>query len=328
MIDSFGREIMYLRVSVTDHCNYKCFYCREEDDSAGSIRENLLSNSELTRIIRIFTELGVTKIRLTGGEPLVRKNIVDLIESVGAIDLITDFSMSTNGHLLAKNSEKIYKAGLTRLNISIDSLEEKSFAKITRGGDLNIVLDGISTAIKVGFKPIKINMVVMQGTNEHEIENMLDYAVANNLQLRYIETMPIGKSGIEAFCQHYPSDKILGRIRAYLKTDLELLENKKTAGPATIYSINNSGATVGVISAVSQHFCETCNRVRLTSTGQLVLCLGQENSISLKDAIRDLKTDEEIKSMILEAINKKPEKHDFNENKFNIVNQTMVSLGG
>ncbi|NYT28238.1 MAG: GTP 3',8-cyclase MoaA [Candidatus Thiodubiliella endoseptemdiera] len=328
LIDPFSRKINYLRISVTDHCNYRCFYCRDEFHNNRTTRSKVLSLEEIARIARLFSELGVSKVRLTGGEPLIRKNILSLVEMLGKIPNINDIPLSTNAHLLKQHAQELQHLGVNRVNISIDSLQEKRFSDITRGGDLSKVIKGIDAAIMAGMHPIKLNMVVMQDTNADEIEAMLDFAIDREIDIRFIETMPIGTSGIEASRQHISQADILARVEAHLKQDLQKIQLHDTDGPAHNYQIINSKSRVGVISAVSDNFCTTCNRVRLTAKGQLILCLGQENSVSLRDAIRAHKTDDEIKQIIINAIGKKPEKHEFNTNINNIELRQMVEIGG
>jgi len=324
--DLFDRQINYLRVSVTDHCNYKCFYCRTPDDSAGSLSDEFLSTTEICKIVRNFTELGVRKVRLTGGEPLLRKDIGKIIKSLGKLPKLANLSLSTNAHLLDKHAASFKRSGLDRVNISLDTLDHTRFKTITQGGDLDKVLSGIEAAIQSGLQPLKINMVVMRGENADEIENMLDYAIAKNIQLRFIETMPVGTAGAGSTGKFFPAEEILSRVQRHCKSSLVEIYAKQDSGPARIYQVKGTAVKVGVISAMSQHFCDTCNRVRLTAKGRLILCLGQENSVSLRDALRSGKSDKQLKELITAAIALKPERHEFADNKFMI--NKMVNLGG
>ncbi len=329
LVDPFHRKITYLRVSVTDHCNYRCHYCRGEDHQTMTSRDKILSYEEITRIVCIFSELGVRKVRLTGGEPLLRKGILHLVKSLGKISKITDMSISTNAHLLDKMAHKLKLSGIDRVNISLDSLKQNKFCKITRGGDLKKVISGIDAAIKAKMSPVKINMVVMKGVNDDEIEDMLNFAVNLGVDIRFIETMPIGLSGIDTTTSHhYPEKKILERVRAHFPNQIIYSKLKPGDGPARNFIIKNTRSKVGTISAVSNNFCNSCNRVRLTSKGKLVLCLGQENSVSLRDAIRDYQTDEQIKQIIIKAIDKKPRRHEFNTLIDNVSARQMVEIGG
>lgn len=328
LIDQFGREINYLRLSVTEHCNFRCFYCRDDEQVPNCKREDILSYEDIQRIVRLFAELGVSKVRLTGGEPLLRRGISKIAQLISNIPGITDVPLSTNAQLLEKFADKLYKNGVNRANISIDSLNPERFRKITRGGDLTQVVTGIDAAIASGMHPIKINAVAMKGVNDDEIESLIDFAIKKGIDIRFIETMPIGTAGIEVQAQHMSEQEIIERIKHHLPGQLTPLTVSKTAGPARNYKVNASNTTVGVISAVSNHFCQACNRVRLSAKGDLILCLGQEDSISLKDAVRSNLSDKDIKEMIVRAINKKPEKHVFNESINNISNRQMVEIGG
>lgn len=328
LIDKFGREINYLRISITEHCNYRCFYCRDDAHVPDCKREDILSYEDVERIVRLFAEMGVSKVRLTGGEPLLRRGIVKIAQLISQTPGITDVPLSTNAHLLGKFAHKLQENGINRVNISIDSLKPERFKEITRGGDVAEVIDGIDAAIDSGMHPVKINMVVMRGVNDDEIESMLDFAIDKGIDIRFIETMPIGVAGIEASSQHMSETEILKRIETHLPGQLSPIQPKKTDGPARGYRINNTNSSVGVISAVSNHFCQTCNRVRLTAKGELILCLGQEDAISLKDLVRSDLSDEAIKQKIVEAINHKPQQHEFNSVIDNISNRQMAEIGG
>jgi cyclic pyranopterin phosphate synthase len=328
LIDKFGRQINYLRLSVTEHCNYRCFYCRDDEHTLNCKREDILSYEDIEKIVQLFTQLGITKVRLTGGEPLLRRGIAKIAKLISRIDGINDVPLSTNAHLLEKFAGKLYQNGINRVNISIDSLIPERFEKVTRGGDLSEVIKGIDAAIQAGMHPIKMNMVAMRGVNEDEIESMIDFAINKGIDIRFIETMPIGSAGIEALTQHISEKDILAKINKHLNNQLTPIASNKTAGPAHNFKIKGTNSTVGIISAVSNNFCQTCNRIRLTAKGDLILCLGQQDSISLRDAVRSDLTDDEIKSMIINAINKKPEKHEFNSVIDNISNRQMVEIGG
>ena len=328
LIDKFGREITYLRLSVTEHCNYRCFYCRDDEHVPNCKREDILSYEDIERIVQIFAELGVTKVRLTGGEPLLRRGIVKIARLISCVKGINDIPLSTNAHLLEKFAKKLHQNGVNRVNISMDSLMPERFEKITRGGDLTEVIKGIDAAIQAGMSPVKINMVAMRGVNDDEIESMVDFAITKGIDVRFIETMPIGLVGIEALEQHISEKDIFAKLNKHLGNKLNSINASKTDGPAHNFRIKGTNSTVGIISAVSNHFCQTCNRVRLTAKGDLILCLGQEDAISLKDAVRSDLTNDEIKNMIVNAINKKPEKHEFNTVIDNISNRQMVEIGG
>ena len=328
IVDPFNRKITYLRVSVTDHCNYRCHYCRDEDHQTHTKKSQVLTFEEIARIVRLFAELGVTKVRLTGGEPLLRKDILDLTRMLGEIPGLSDIPLSTNAHLLPAMALKLKNHGINRANISIDSLIPERFKEITRDGDLETVINGIDAAISVGMKPIKLNMVVMKGTNDDEIESMIEFAINRGLDLRFIETMPIGLAGIEAADRHLSEKDILDRVYSAYGDRLISQDSKQTDGPAKTLKIEGTNTSIGTISAVSNNFCSSCNRVRLTAKGELILCLGQKDSVSLRDAIRSGMEDQEVKQLILNAITKKPEKHFFDSVVDNISNRQMVEMGG
>ena len=329
LIDPFQRTIEYLRISVTDKCNYRCSYCMPEQGAhpEGNHTE-YLSYDELARVARLFSELGVWKIRLTGGEPLVRKNLHELVSKISALPNVKDIALSTNAEKLGEFAQQLKDAGVNRTNISFDSLDPVKFERITRGGNLKKVLTGIDAAIRVGMTPVKINMVVMKNTNFDEIPAMLDFAIEKGVYLRFIETMPIGSAGISVMDEHVSAEKILERVKSHIGTELIPMVDGIEAGPARVFKIAKTDTKIGVISAVSQHFCETCNRVRLTARGVLALCLGQEDSVDLRAPMRAGASDDEMKAIILDAIAKKPERHHFNENRHNIQFRQMVSLGG
>lgn len=328
LIDSFGRRIEYLRVSVTDRCNYRCFYCMPRAGARFANAENLLDNDELARLIRLFSDLGVRRVRLTGGEPLVHRGIVDLAGLIGRVPGITDLSLSTNGHLLERHAVALKAAGVARVNISLDSLDPEAFARITRGGDLGHVLRGIEAALTAGMAPVKLNMVVLKGINDREIEPMLDFALARDAHLRFIEIMPVGEAGVQGMEHYYPADAILARVRKKAGAEFIPIKGATGAGPARCYRIGAGPATVGIISAISRHFCEGCNRVRLTATGELVLCLGRNDRVSLREALRGGCSDEALKTIIRAAVRNKPEKHDFQKSGGEIVAIPISALGG
>ena len=324
LVDSFGRTINYIRLSVTEHCNYKCTYCREEDHQIFSKKEEILSYEEIGRIIAIFATLGVHKVRLTGGEPLLRKDIDLLAQTLHNIKGITQIPISTNAHLLDIWAQKLYDNGVHTANISLDSIEPDKFYRITRGGDVAKVIRSIKIAQSIGMK-VKLNMVVMAGMNTDEIISMFEFARSNNLELRYIETMPIGSAGVKATTRHYTKKDILAEIAATYG-NITPVGSTAFAGPASLYTLGKY--RFGVISAISDEFCSSCNRVRITTKGKLILCLGQENAVDLKALIDANTSDDGIKQAIIHAINKKPEKHFFNSDLTNIDTRQMVEIGG
>ncbi len=328
LTDPFQRTIRYLRVSVTDRCNYRCFYCMPLRGVPWEERDQFLTFEELTRVIRLFTELGVDKVRLTGGEPLVRRGILEFVRQLSRLPGLADLSMSTNAHLLADHARDLKEAGVSRVNISLDSLRPEVFRRITRNGDLEAVLAGIDAALAAGMEPVKLNMVVMRGLNDDEIEPMFDYAVERGADLRFIETMPVGEAGIDGTDHFMPAVEILARLKAHAGAELVPVKGGKGAGPARYYQVGQGPARVGVISALSRHFCDDCNRVRLTAKGDLVLCLGQEDRVSLRDGLRQGLDDEEMKAIIRAAIARKPRSHEFNSDTRRVALRHMSSLGG
>ncbi len=328
LVDPFGRHINYLRVSVTDRCNYRCFYCMPPEGLEWRQHRDILSHEEMARLIRVFAEMGVENIRLTGGEPLVRRNLMALVRMIGAIPSIRDIALSTNAHLLERFAAEAKAAGVSRVNISLDSLDSRVFGEITRGGDLAAVIRGIDAALAVGLTPVKLNMVVMKGLNDGEIEAMAEFAAARGADLRFIETMPVGAAGGEGVDYYYPAGQILERLRVRFGGELTPVSATRGAGPARYYQLGEeTRIQVGVISAMSRHFCETCNRVRLTARGDLVFCLGKDDFVPLRETLRSGVSDTELKQVLLDAIARKPMKHDFLE-AGQAPLHTMTSLGG
>ena len=329
LIDPFNRQIDYVRVSITDRCNYKCDYCMPKQGAhpEGKFTE-YLSFEEHQRILFAFADLGVNKIRITGGEPLVRKGVAEFVKSLNQHPNIQDISLSTNAERLAPLAAKFKAAGLKRVNISLDTLDSKKFYQLTHGGNLTKVIEGIEAAVAEGLTPVKLNMVVMKGINDEEIPAMLDFAIAKGAQLRFIEVMPIGSAGIDMMKRHLPADQILQRVKAYMGASLIPSLKKHGGGPARYYQISGTQTEVGMISAVSQHFCETCNRVRLDSRGILALCLGQNDQVDFRTPLRQGISDEALKQLILDAIARKPERHFFNEDLHRIEVRNMSHLGG
>lgn len=329
LIDSYHREITYLRVSVTDRCDLKCQYCSPSQGGHPKGKyTQYLSVEEIVRICRTFISLGVKRFRFTGGEPLIRKDLSEIISQVRQINSKVDISLSTNATRLERYAHSLFCAGVGRLNISLDSINKEKFKHITRGGDLSLVLRGIMKAKEIGYDPIKINTVMMKGINDDEIEALIDWSTQLGLELRFIEIMPIGRSGIDAMSQYMSMPEIIKRVENHLGEKLIPSITRQGGGPAKYYKTPNKHLGIGIISALSQHFCETCNRVRLTSRGSLALCLGQEHAMDLRTPLREGICDDELKQLIIKAIELKPERHFFNENRHNIEFRQMVSLGG
>ena len=307
--DAHGRQIDYLRMSVTDRCDFRCVYCMAEDMTFLP-RQQVLGLEELERIARIFVGLGVKKIRLTGGEPLVRQGIVGLCERIAALPGLRELVMTTNGSQLVKLAAPLARAGVRRLNISLDSLDAAKFHAITRTGQLQQVLDGIEAARDAGFQRIKLNAVVMKGRNAEEVANLVDFAIAGGLDLSFIEEMPlgdVGRSRGESFCS---SDE----VKALIAERHTLIDSaEQSGGPARYVRLPEHPQTrIGFISPHSHNFCATCNRVRLTVEGRLLLCLGHENAIDLRALLRRHPTsDQPAIDAIHAALQRKPLRHEF-----------------
>lgn len=323
LIDPFGRQIEYVRLSVTDKCNLRCFYCMPKGFKDFEQPDHWLTFDEIERVIRAFTELGVARVRLTGGEPLVRKNIALLAQRLTALPDLNDLSLSTNAMLLDKQSDDLYQAGVARINVSLDTLNPEKFREIT-GGELQPVLDGLLAAKQAGFSPIKINMVAMKGINDDEFEDMVKFCLQHDFTLRLIETMPMGTTGEDA-TDHYLD---LQSVKQQLAESFELIPGVMPGGgPARYVQVRNTGLRIGFITPISQHFCESCNRVRLSVDGTLYLCLGQDNKVELRPLLRAGISDDELKTVLINAIAQKPEKHEFSDKPHQVV-RLMSMTGG
>ena len=309
MIDPFGRAITYLRVSVTDRCDFRCTYCMAED-MAFLPKRDLLSLEELDRLCTVFIEKGVKKLRLTGGEPLVRKNIMHLVRQLsrhlksGALDELT---LTTNGSQLARFAGELADAGVKRINVSLDTLDADKFHTITRWGNLAKVMEGIDAALAAGLK-IKLNAVALKGFNDHEIPDLMRWAHGRGMDLTVIETMPMGEIDVDRTDQYLP----LSLLRAQLEGQFTLNDIPyKTGGPARYVEVKETGGRLGFITPMTHNFCESCNRVRLTCTGTLYMCLGQEDAADLRAPLRASEGNELLSNAIDEAIGRKPKGHDF-----------------
>ncbi len=308
LIDPFGRKIEYLRISVTDRCDLRCSYCMSEDVEFLP-RQDILSFEEILRLVTSFAQLGVSKIRITGGEPLMRKKLPDLIASIKAVEGIEEVLMTTNGTLLTQYAKPLFEAGLSRLNISLDTLQADRFHKLTRRDRLSAVLEGIAEAKKYAFDGIKLNAVVMKGMNDDEIIALTDFAVANDIDITFIEEMPLGEVGYDRSVTFLSS----AEIKTAIEQKYELVDSShKTGGPAVYAGIKSQKTRIGFISPHSNNFCSSCNRVRITAVGRLLLCLGNENSQDLRTFMRDGCDDQQLLDQLISALRLKPEKHDFN----------------
>jgi cyclic pyranopterin phosphate synthase len=324
LTDRYGRNIEYLRLSVTDRCDLRCQYCLPKGYADFETPDEYLSFDEIERVIRVFAALGTRRIRITGGEPLVRPHISELAQRLSALPGVEDLSLSTNATRLAKQAQALRRAGISRINVSLDSLQPDRFKQLTGGGKLQKVLDGLMAARDAGFAPIKINMVVLHDSNEDEIESMVDFCIEHDFTLRLIETMPMGDTGREASQQYVD----LQQVKARLAQRYDLIDGVMPGGgPARYVRVAGTELRIGFITPISQHFCETCNRVRLSADGTLYMCLGQNESYPLRDILRQGCTDEELQQHIIAAIELKPERHEFRENPQKII-RFMSSTGG
>ncbi len=321
-LDSFERPISYLRISVTDRCNFRCLYCRPAEGIGLRRSHEILRFEEIERVARAAASLGINKVRLTGGEPLVRKGVVDLVEMLASIPGLDDISMTTNGALLAKYAEDLAQAGLKRVNVSLDSLKEERFREITRGGRLNDTLAGIDAARRAGLSPIKVNMLVVRGLNDDET---LDFArlSKDGWHVRYIELMPLGPSvewrGVS-----------VGEIRGEIETHLGSLEPAKVdlgGGPARYYRLPGVQGTIGFIAPLSECFCEGCNRLRLTADGRLRPCLLSDEEIDIRTPLRRGATLAELREIISQGAHMKPQGHRLAERVWP-QERTMSEIGG
>ncbi|NIX76947.1 GTP 3',8-cyclase MoaA [Microvirga terricola] len=309
LVDPFGRAITYLRVSVTDRCDFRCVYCMSEN-MAFLPKRDLLTLEELDRICSVFVGQGVRKLRITGGEPLVRRDIMNLFRSLsrhldsGALDELT---VTTNGSQLARHAADLAACGVQRINVSIDTLDADKFHRITRWGDLSKVLDGLDAAQRAGLK-IKINTVALKGVNEDEIEGLIAWTHGRGMDLTLIEVMPLGEIDGQRIDQFLPLSLVRARLGARYTLD-EI--DERTGGPARYARVRETGGKLGFITPMTHNFCESCNRVRLTCTGQLFMCLGQEDAVDLRAPVRASDNNALLEKAIIDAIARKPKGHDF-----------------
>jgi GTP 3',8-cyclase len=308
LIDQFGRTVDYIRLSITDRCDFRCVYCMSEDMTFLP-RDEVLSLEECARIVKIFVSLGVSKVRITGGEPLVRKNALWLFEEVGKLDGLNELVVTTNGSQLSTQAIALKAAGVKRINISIDSLNTERFKKITRTGKLEQVLDGLQASIHAGFEGIKINTVLMRGQNDDEATDLVQFAIDKKIDISFIEEMPLGEvdhARESTFVSNADTLKLLQNNFVLLPS------TETTGGPARYWHVANSATKIGFISPHSHNFCESCNRVRITCKGELYLCLGQEDKVDLMPLLRENPNDDApLIAAIIGSMAIKPKGHDF-----------------
>ena len=325
-MDRFGREVNYVRISVTDRCDFRCVYCMAEEMSFLP-RAQLLTLEEIAFIARAFSELGVGKIRITGGEPLIRRNIGKLFHDIGQLPDLRELVLTTNGSQLANLGPLLKSAGVKRINISLDSLDPDKFRCITRVGDLNQVMAGIDTALQLNFDRVKINSVILKNRNHEEIVDLVQFAIDKGIDISFIEEMPLGVIGDHDRAEaYYSSDQIredLERVYTLVAT------TESTGGPAKYFRIPDTDTRVGFISPHSHNFCDSCNRVRLTCEGRLLLCLGQEHSVDLRHVVRANPGDmDKLKNAIRQSMAIKPKGHDFNLQEKPVIMRHMSVTGG
>lgn len=322
--DNYHRNINYLRLSITDMCNLRCLYCQTWEETSKKSHQEILRHEEIIRLARLMVELGTTRIRITGGEPLVRKNVIYLLKQLSNIETIEELTLTTNATKLSQFAWQLKESGVKRLNISMDSLNKDRYDKITGGGNLNNVLAGIEEALKAGLVPLKINMVVMRGINDDEIESFARLTLEKPFHVRFIEFMPIGQK-MNKWQELYLPTAIIKKGLSSL-FNMALINGLSGNGPAEYYQIKNAAGSIGFISPISNHFCAKCNRIRLTPDGYLRLCLGQENEVNIKTPMREGASDDELKGIINQALKHKPERHQFQTKSINI--RQMVAIGG
>lgn len=326
MQDKFLREINYLRISITDRCNLRCLYCMPEEGVQLTACEDILRFEEFLKIVEGAVKVGIKKIRLTGGEPLVRLGLIDFIKELNRIPEIDDIALTTNGILLPKYAKSLKEAGLNRVNISLDTLNPERFKKITRVGNIKDVWAGIKSAFEVGLNPVKINTVVIKGQNDDELLEFANLTKEYPLHIRFIELMPIGTSDGRLQEGHLS----INDMKKAIEPAGELVPIKKIEGngPAKYYQIQGAEGTIGFISAISEHFCGNCNRLRLTSEGQLRPCLHGSKEIDLRGPLRRGATTEEIAQLIKQGISIKPDRHTMVDTGWNDNKRIMSQIGG
>ena len=330
MLDQYKRDLNYLRVSITDRCNLRCIYCMPKEGLSLLGHDDIMRYEEIHRIIRVAVDRGIRKIRITGGEPLTRRGVIDFISSLKKIADLEDISLTTNGTLLENCSGSLYNAGVKRINISLDSLNPQKYASITRGGELNAVLRGIEAVHRTGFSPIKINIVAIKGFNDDEILDFAKLSIVKPYQIRFIEMMTIGHTDLDQNGKYLSNEIIKAMI--HQKYQLESIEgeNRRMDGPARMYRIIGAAGEIGFISPVSHQFCQSCNRLRLTANGHLRSCLLADEETDLMSAMRNGCDDAHLAKLIREAIAQKPMQHGLACNKSHIKKcmTDMSSIGG
>ena len=326
LTDMFARQISYLRISLTDHCNLRCQYCTPQEGRIKLANEELLRYEEILRVVRLAVSLGIEKVRLTGGEPLVRREVLSFIQELAQIPGLNDIRLTTNGVLLADHAEALKKAGISKLNISLDTLIPERFRQITGVDAFARVWAGISKARELGFSPLKLNVVALKGINDDEFIDFARLTLAEPLQIRFIEFMPIGASALCDKGRYISSQGIMDLLKPL--GPLEPVSAKRMDGPARIYRLAGAVGSLGFISPISHHFCDRCNRLRLTSEGRLRSCLLSDQEIDLRESLRSGASDEEIRALIIAAILNKPKGHTIAMDGTGDCHGQMSRIGG
>jgi len=331
--DDFNRDISYLRLSLTDRCNLRCLYCMTDGQSHGAFTKlehnDLFTYEELLRVVRIAVKLGISKLRLTGGEPLVRRNVMYLIRELAQIDGLDDIRLTTNGVLLAQYADELYQAGVRKVNISLDTLKRERFRIINGRDYFNAVREGIEKVLRLGFSPVKLNMVVMRGINDDELLDFARLSLEKKLQVRFIEFMPIGNATRWREETFFSSDEVFERISSLGR--LTPLPKETADGPARLYRLGEGAGSIGMISPLSHHFCGSCNRLRLTAEGKLRPCLLSDEEFDLRTVVRGGGTDKDIRETMLSAVRGKPAGHHLAERQYDAghdCNGFMSRIGG
>ena len=326
LIDGFDRTISYLRLSVTDRCDFRCQYCMAETMQFLP-RAEVLSIEELLRTARLFTELGVKKIRITGGEPLIRRGVDALFQGIGQLPGLETLALTTNASHLTESALRLRQAGVNSINISLDSLRPERFRDITRIGKLETVLRGIDAAVQVGFEKIRLNAVILEGLNRDEVLPLTRFALDKQIGIAFIEEMPLGQVNLGSKLLSYvSSDELIDELSAHYA--LEPVSNSQTAGPSRNFLIAGTQTHVGFISPHSNNFCGSCNRLRISAEGRLLMCLGNEESIDLRQLMRAGNSDQSIKTAIIESLSLKPERHVFDRPNEPQIMRFMNATGG
>ncbi len=326
LTDAFRRAITYLRISVTDRCNLRCVYCMPEAGLPWIAKAEILSYEEIARIVRAAAKIGVRSIRLTGGEPLIRRGLERLVAMIAATPGIDDIALSTNGLLLAEQARPLRDAGLTRVNVSLDTLRADRFATIARRPGLERVLAGIDAAFDAGLGPVKLNCVVMRGQNDDEVAAFAELTRTRALAVRFIEVMPVVENVAGHTSEYVSATEILDRIRAI--NALHPVDGPPGNGPARYYAFEGAAGSVGVISPLSHDYCDTCNRVRLSADGRLKLCLFGDHFIDLRTPVRDFATDEELIAIFRGSMYVKPERHHLDIGQTSSAMRALSEIGG